>query len=519
MLLLSLAGQAQDTTLGSAREAPARSETGSATGLPDLGDGVELSLGAERRLGDGIVRQLFRDKDYVDDPVILAYVQGIWQTLITAARARGEMSSALQDAFAWQVLLGKDRSVNAFALPGGYFGLHLGLVAVVESRDELASVMAHELSHVTQRHIARSMARQKELAPWMVGAAIVGLLAASKDPRTASVVLTGAQAAGVQTQLNFSRDMEREADRVGFAVMSQAGYAPQGFVSMFEKLQQSNRLNDAGGFPYLRSHPLSTERIADMQGRVQDATDTTGTQPSLTPLSTPSTPRKRPMLLEHAMVVARAQILTDTSVENLRRWAAVPDATTPSMMADNPAGGWYGRAFAALKQRDFALAHKSLLRLNPLVAQDPAASVLARLLAAELALAQNQVTLASEQLKGMAKTSRPALLLSAQADTQNGRAAQAAQDLQTWLVDHPRDAMAWQTLASAYEAQGRALAAIRAQAEYSVAELDYEAALYRLQAAQELARKKPANDSMEAAIVDTRMREVRSLMQEQAQQP
>jgi predicted Zn-dependent protease len=225
------------------------------------------------------------------------------------------------------------------------------------------------------------------------------------------------------------------------------------------------------------------------------------------------------MPLEHAMVVARAQVLTDTSVENLRRWAAVPDATTPSMMADNPAGGWYGRAFAALKQRDFALAHKSLLRLNPLVAQDPAASVLARLLAAELALAQNQATVASEQLKGMAQTSRPAMLLLAQADTQDGRAAQAAQDLQSWLVDHPRDALAWQTLASAYEAQGRSMAAIRAQAEYSVAQLDYEAALYRLQAAQELARKTPANDTMEAAIVDTRIREVRTLMQDQAPQP
>ena len=109
--------------------------------LPNLGDGSDMTSGDERRLGDRIIRELYRDPDYIDDPVLLEYVNDIWQPLLAAARLRGDLSPELDERFAWEILMGKDRSVNAFALPGGYFGLHLGLIAVVGSRDELASVL------------------------------------------------------------------------------------------------------------------------------------------------------------------------------------------------------------------------------------------------------------------------------------------------------------------------------------------------------------------------------------------
>ncbi len=110
-----------------------------AGGLPLLGDGSDMTSNAERRLGDRIARELYRDPDYIDDPVLGDYVQGIWQPLLAAARLRGNLSEELDERFAWQVLIGRDRSVNAFALPGGYLGLNLGLLAVVSNRDELAS--------------------------------------------------------------------------------------------------------------------------------------------------------------------------------------------------------------------------------------------------------------------------------------------------------------------------------------------------------------------------------------------
>ena len=142
--------------------APLPARAADAMQLPTLGDGSEMSSSVERRLGDRIAREIYRDPDYIDDPVLADYVQGIWQPLLAAARARGDLSTELSERFAWELMLGRDRTVNAFALPGGYFGVHLGLLAVVGSRDELASVLGHELSHVTQRHISRVMAKQAQ---------------------------------------------------------------------------------------------------------------------------------------------------------------------------------------------------------------------------------------------------------------------------------------------------------------------------------------------------------------------
>src|SRR5574343_876540 len=236
--------------------------------LPSLGEGEGISLAAERQLGDRIIRELYRDPDYIEDAVLDEYIQKLWAPLVDAAAARGELSPELRERFAWRILLGRDRSVNAFALPGGYLGVHLGLIAVVTSRDELASVLAHELSHVTQRHIARSMEAQGRMTPWVIGSLILGALAASKSPQATQALVVGGQAAAVQSQLSYSRDMEREADRVGFGVLSDAGYDPRGFVTMFGKLQQAAGMNDNGSYPDLRSHPLTTERIADMKNRL-----------------------------------------------------------------------------------------------------------------------------------------------------------------------------------------------------------------------------------------------------------
>ena len=177
--------------------------------LPTLGDGSALTTGEERRLGDRIIRELYRDPDYIDDPVLVEYVQGLWQALLAAARARGELSPELDERFAWEVLLGRDRTVNAFALPGGYLGLHLGLIGVVGTRDELASVMAHELSHVTQRHISRLLTQQSRQTPLLLGAMVLGALAASKNPGATQALVVGGQALAIQhkwgqTPINLS---------------------------------------------------------------------------------------------------------------------------------------------------------------------------------------------------------------------------------------------------------------------------------------------------------------------------
>ncbi|MFM6993436.1 MAG: M48 family metalloprotease [Rhodoferax sp.] len=491
--------------------------------LPHLGDGAEMSPAAERRLGDSIVRSLYRDPDYVDDPVTMAYLQSIWQPLLAASRARGELAPEVADVFAWELLLGRDRSVNAFALPGGYFGVHLGLVAVVSNRDELASVLGHELSHVTQRHIARNMAHQAAQSPWVMGAMILGILAASKsnpNSQAASAVITGGQAAAAQSQLNFSRDMEREADRIGFAVMTQAGYAPQGFVSMFEKLQQANRLNDSGGFPYLRSHPLTTERISDMQNRIGAFG---GGVPQRKATSKPD--------FDPQMIASRAKVLANPGVDALREWQV--DAQ-PAVLSAKPAAVQaavlYGAAFAAFKLSDFATARTLATQLQQHLQRQGADDSLAQLLEAEMALGQGDAAragalLATKQSDSASIWLRARVLMLSQAQIQGGNAqslAASTERLREWVAVNPRDVMAWRLLGSACELQGRTIAAIRAQAQADALEQDWPAALGRLRAAQDLVRAGQwgtmGPDHLEAAIVDTRAREVTQLLREQALQ-
>ena len=498
--------------------APAQAQLNS-NRLPNLGDGAEVPLGVERRLGESIAREIYRDPDYLDDPVLGDYVQSIWQTLLASSRQRGELTPELEQQFAWEVSLIRDRSINAFALPGGYLGVHLGLISAVSSADELASVLAHELSHVTQRHIARMIAQQGRQGPMVMGAMILGMLAASRSVNSSSIsagnaLMVGGQAAAMQTQLNFSRDMEREADRVGYGVMTEAGYEPQGFVTMFEKLQQAARLNDNGSFPYLRSHPMTTERISDAQARQQ-----------LLPVraAVATTPT-------HAMMSARAQVLAKPGVDVLRSMASLANASSLAAQSKaKQAGVLYGATMAEIQQRNFVAARQHLARLQSLNGLELSALRAVRLLAAELALTAGESVQAVAMLEPkatlIAGNDRATRMLLARSRVGTQKPAQgkaAASELSWWLNQHPRDASAWLLQASAYELQGDALRAIRAQAEARAMELDYGAAVDRFKAAQTLAHQMASEGKldrgghMEASIIDARLRELERLRREQS---
>jgi predicted Zn-dependent protease len=444
--------------------------------LPSMGDGNEMTATEERRLGDSIARELYRDPDYVDDPVVYEYVQQVWQRLLAAARLRGEITPELDERFAWVILMGRDPAINAFALPGGYMGLNMGLVAVVGSRDELATVLGHEMSHITQRHISRMMAAQSKQTPWMLAGMILGIIAAAKSNSgdAGSAMIMGSQAYMMQSQLSFSRDMEREADRIGFGVMTQAGYAPQGAASMFEKLQYASRLNDNGSYPYLRSHPLTSERIADMQSRFQ---------------LTPGTATKLPLLMDQAMISARARVLTRPGVDALRLW--IESASGPDFARASPAqqaGTLYAAALASSEMHDHKTARALAQRLIARSAGDASAARLARLLSAEIELAAGAPAAAGALVDAKSKE-RPELMLAAQVAIATREPVPMVPTLRDWVAAHPRDATAWRALASLYEEQGNPVASISADAEANVAILDYAAARDRFRAAQDLVRK------------------------------
>ncbi len=481
--------------------------------LPHLGDGQTMSLSAERRLGDHMARAIFRDPDYLDDPVLGDYLGSLWRPLIESAQRRGELTPEMAERFAWRLMLSRDNTVNAFAMPGGNLGVHLGLIAMTGNADELASVLAHELTHVSQRHIARNIDKQSQQAPLLLAGMLLGILAASASSNAdiGGAAIAGGQALAVQNQLNFSRDMEREADRVGFGVMRDAGFAGQGFVTMFERLQQSARLNDDGGFPYLRSHPLTTERMADMRARLpmHDHATHTGTSPH--------------NAWVHALMSARARVLAEAGADRQRVRPDEHQVTAAASDGLARAARHYTTALAALKQRNLTTAIGATEALLAQAGLDAAALPTVEALAVEVLLqAPAGQTLNGQALPAWAdrlaaRGTRTGLLMAAQAARAGGQPAamaRASERLLTWVTERPTDGLAWQTLATLYRAQNQALRAIRADAEAQVAMLDYPGAIDRFKSAQNLARSQPQADHFELSILDARTRDIMRLQAE-----
>ena len=490
-----------------------------ASALPALGEGVELPLATERKLGDRIAASIYRDEAYLDDPVLGDYLQAVWLPLMAAARARGELSPELEERFAWKLFLVRDRSVNAFALPGGYLGVHTGLLATVSTPDELAAVLGHELSHVSQRHIARLFTQQQKQAPWVMAAMILGVMAAARSTNGGNLgnaAIMGGQALAMQGQLNFSRDMEREADRVGFNVLTEAGFSPEGVSGMFEKLQQANRFNDTGAFPYLRSHPLTTERIAEARARVQHSghTHAQAQRPNA----------GLPSLAWHAMMAGRARALGQPGFEALQARLNEARQLPAAASAAQSLSVLYAAAWSAARLREAATAQLYLERLSRLAAAQPQAAQTVRAaqqLAVEVELMLGRSAEAAAAAVRLQPSGRAELLLQSQAMLASGRGAEVVDALQSWISRQPGDALAWQFLAQGLEQQGQAARAVRADAESRAVQFDYSGAVDRLRAAQELLRQgrgvpSAANQHIEASIIDTRLRQLQVLAREQA---
>lgn len=482
--------------------------------LPALGDAATEDFGVvtERRVGEQIMREVRRDADYIDDPLLLEYVQSLWSPLVAQARANGNITAEIDTRFAWEAFLVRDRSVNAFALPGGYVGVHLGLISLTGSRDELASVLAHELSHITQRHIARGISNSKRQSLIGLAAMIIGVLAASRANSTDGVaaVITSGQAASIQGQLNFSRDMEREADRIGFQVLTGAGFAPGGMAAMFEKLDQSSRLNDSGGYPYLRSHPLTTERIGEARARMGTATAR-------------AAPGPNGAGFEHALAQARSRVLMDTRVDALRRWQAL-DATRPDLTTSQRLADAYSSALASVLLRDADRADASIVRAQAVLADVARPEVrVARwvtMLKVQAQLARGDVAGATASLKPLAAdASRPVMLMSADLALvgAGGEAAlkRSAEELQTRVAAKPGDVLAWSLLSRTWAKLGQPLRSLRAEGEAQYAMGDLRGAIDRLRAGQRLAQGGGATDFIESSVIDSRLRE---LLAQQRQQ-
>jgi predicted Zn-dependent protease len=522
--------------------------------LPSLGDTASDDFGItpERKLGEQIMREIRRDPDYLDDPLLLGYLQSVWQPLVNASRAQGQLGPDVDERFPFEVFLVRDRSVNAFALPGGYVGVHSGLIGMTASRDELAAVLAHELTHVTQRHIARGFANSKRQSLIGLASMIIGVLAASRSgvsTDAANAVLVGGQAAAVQGQLNFSRDMEREADRIGYSVLTGAGFAALGMASMFEKLALSSRLNDNGAFPYLRSHPLTSERLGEARARLGPGTAASGAPGAVA----------APRTFDHSVVQAYARVLGDTRVDSLRRWQALDANGCPGAAAGGAASAdavhdallaCVQSAVASQLLRDWPRSDAAFAQAAKLLTAggSPAGATAAQrwldLMQAQSFLQRGDASRAGLLLQqqqrhstggdgnnnnngGSQPMERAVLVLGAQVAAaqqppQTAAASTQADALQRWLAGHPGDSQAWAALSRLWAALGQRLRSVRAEAESRYALGDLTGALDRLRSGQALVRTGQAQDFIEASVIDARVRNLeaeqkRLLLEQRAQ--
>lgn len=328
--------------------------------LPDIGSPAQamLTLQDEYQIGRMIVRGL-RDQDQImEDPEVTEYIRSLGYRL---------SSQAHDGAQRFNFFMVKDRGINAFALPGGFIGVNAGLLLETRSESELAGVLAHEIAHVTQRHIARSIAAQSRSSlvstAAMLAAILVGAAAGGGDAAMAG--MAAAQSLAIQQQISFTRSNEIEADRVGIGILAQAGLDPQGMPAFFETMSRHAGSSEMNIPEMLRTHPVTTNRIAETRERAAQ----------LDVKLTPDSP-------SYALTRERLRVLSTPAGEDPRAYYAAvisnePDATSSQV---------YGQALAMMMAGQPAKAAPVFQRLrdaDPTILQYHTALGQAQLLAGQ----------------------------------------------------------------------------------------------------------------------------------------
>lgn len=447
--------------------------------LPELGESSSrvLSPQMERKLGESAMRDIrYNEPSYVDDPEINDYLNTLGDKLLAA------IPGGRQD---FEFFAIREPSINAFAFPGGFVGVHTGLLTAADSESEVASVLAHEIAHVTQRHIARLFGAQQQMQiPTMIAMA-AAILAARSRPDLASGAAMAAQGAAIQGQLSYSRDFEREADRLGFQTLQTAGFDVRGMPSFFEKLQRFTRISDDGSAPgYLRSHPLTADRVADAQNRAQNAPY-----------------RQHVDSLEFHLVRAKLRAEAGEARDAVTFFRS---ALTDRRFANETAAR-YGLVVALLRDRQIPEAKTALATLRAGALKDPMIETLAvRVLqaAGEKAAALAQIKEAMLRYPYY----RPLSYSYIDALLEAKRNADAMAALTEQLRLYPQNPRLLAMQAKTYAALGKRLMQHRIQAEVYLLQGSLPAAVEQLQ----LAQTAGDGDFYEQSAVEARLREVRA---------
>lgn len=451
-------------------------------GLPRIGEAAadELSPQTERDIGEAVRRDIRQQGLLVEDPEIADYLNQLGDRLGATGPAAG---------YSFEFFAVRDTTMNAFAVPGGFIGVHTGLIIAASNESELASVLAHEMGHVTQRHIARMLAQSRQSSVVSLAAAVLAILAARSTPQAAGGLMALGGGIAQDQMLAFSRDAEREADRVGLDILRQSGFDTNAMVAFFGRLQNATRIYESGAPAYMRTHPVTTERMADIQNRL-------------------SAERYRQHVdsVEFTLVRARLEASADVSVDGLARARATIERRLRERSFVNEAAAQYRLAIIATEQGDFDVARTALAAARESLGA-PHAMIARLAIDIDIRAGRHDAALAASTEALAAFPSARALV------QQHGslllrmkRFDDAAAYLETQVRRYRSDSALWRMLSEARFASGQPVAGHRAVAEHYALDGGLLAAIEQLRIAQ----REAGNDFYVGSQIDARLRELQA---------
>jgi predicted Zn-dependent protease len=446
-----------------------------AEGLPDLGDYAQSVLTPlqEQRLGEEAMREIRASNSLVDDIEITDYISSLGYKLVTN-------SPDNRQTFTFFVL--SDPTINAFALPGGFVGIHTGLIQSTRSESELASVMSHEIGHVVQRHMARMMAEQKRNTLPSMALMAASLLLALGSPQLGQGALISTEAGLMQHSLTFSRENEQEADRIGMQILDKSGFDTRAMPTFFETLLKSERF-DGDAPSFLRTHPLSTERISDMRNRAEQ-----------TPY------RQVPDSIEFSLVRAKLRAMQGTPGDTVRYF----EDGLREKKYSNEIAQRYGLVVALLRDHRPEQAQEELDKVSAMTPRHPMLDSLK----ASILIAQNKTQEALELYSSALKLfpkSRGLIYGNAETLLSLNRSQEALTFLEKGQHEYPDDDHLYELQSQAYTQQGKNLLRHRAQGEAYYRAYDVPGAVEQM----ELAVKAGDGDFYQLSIVEARLKQLR----------
>jgi len=454
--------------------------------LPDLGDSSQsiMSPTQERKLGELIMRQIRGGGGYLEDAEVNDYLNELGNRLVTATR------DVKQDFVFFAV---PDQAINAFALPGGFVGVNTGLVLLAQNESQLASVLAHEISHVTQHHITRGMASQQNVLLTTLAGLAVAILASkaggSSSNQAMSAAIAGTQALAAQQQINFTRENEFEADRVGFTRLVSAGFDPNAMGEFFDRLQRSSRFVEGNVPSYLRDHPVTYERIAEAKSRAQDL------------------PYKQ---VRDSLDFHLVRALLQSYQGDAREQAANFSRNIAEKKFNNEIAERYGLVASLLRAKEIPRAKEALVQLEKVAPPHP----MVEAMAGHVLMESGKLDQAIDRFKSaLARYPNKMQLIYdyPQALVKAGRLREAAAFLETELARYPGDGPLHRIAARTYADLGTKQQEHRHQGEFYAWQGDYKEAVRQF----ELASKANDGDFYQSSVIEARLRALRKELTEQ----